>query len=229
MACGLEWWSGVAGCWRSEAGWWAVMAATSKCCWRWVWLGGTGWRLVASGGSTVAWRGHAVGGKEFTDNVTVMFLWSATMSGLYAVTVARVCDVLNTFHGSVVAAMCEKRWQLTLNSVATGCDWLQVTSCKWQATSDKLVSLGLLLSDQIHRKCNTSYIETCTLSHENMIGKQERKARPRINLEKEGKKCASAETESVWKSRLTPGAVPTCGFLKPTGNHTLVRWMKVSM
>ena len=30
-----------------------------------------------------------------------------------------------------------------------------------------------------------------------MTGKQERKARPRINLEKEGRKCASAESHMV--------------------------------
>ena len=61
----------------------------------------------------------------------------------------------------------------------------------------------------------------------NMTGKQERKAGPRINLEKEGKKRASAETESVWSitmprlARITPGAVPTCGFRKSTGKSHL--------
>ena len=57
-------------------------------------------------------------------------------------------------------------------------------------------------------------------------GKQERKARPRIKLEKKSKKCASAETESSRltsmprRARITPGAVPSSGFRKSTGKHT---------
>ena len=30
-------------------------------------------------------------------------------------------------------------------------------------------------------------------------------------------------------ARITPGAVPTRGFWKSTGNHTLDRWIRVSM
>ena len=41
------------------------------------------------------------------------------------------------------------------------------------------------------QKCNTSVSPRVRVT-----GKRERKARPRINLKKEGKKCASAETES---------------------------------
>ena len=54
------------------------------------------------------------------------------------------------------------------------------------------------VSDQIVKGCKTAVQNAhADMSMKNMAGKQERKAKPRINLEKEDRKCASAVTESV--------------------------------
>ena len=54
-----------------------------------------------------------------------------------------------------------------------------------------------LQSDLISKRVSQTAVHNAHAdkSMKSMIGKQERKARPRINLEKEGKKCASAVTE----------------------------------
>ena len=84
----------------------------------------------------------------------------------------------------------------------------------------------LLLFEQVHGQAYPSYTERALVSMKNMTGKQERKARPRIILGQEGKKRASAGVKPIWiltmprLARITPVAVPTCGFRKSTGTHT---------
>ena len=88
------------------------------------------------------------------------------------------------------------------------------TKSVWVLTMSGCCWFGCCYLSKFTEKHTHLTLMQALLFMKNMTGKQERKGRPKIILEKEGKKRASAETKSVWNltmprlARITPGAVP---------------------